>query len=362
MLTITASAFCCNLSAPKLTLPIPKWIILAGSTRYSTRPALASLMALGTSVVMVPLLGLGIRPLGPSNLAYLPRRAIKFGLVIKTSKSVCSLSSCASKSASPAMSAPAALALATSSPSAKTATRSVLPVPAGKVTLSRTFWSAWVGSTPRLTWSSTVASNLVVDVFVAKSNASAKGYSRPFTTNLAISRYFLPARSTRLRGGFLASFGASGATFPVLIRSCRACSASASAIALALCLPAFADAFGSAAARNSELGISLFASSGSAFTFSVFTLLFTNFFLLVSNFCAFGALGLIPVFLSTISTPRLLPFDFAQGFGRSLIDLNAHTAGGAGDHFFNSLYVFGVHIGGFGLGYFGQLGLAQFLF
>src|SRR3990172_2726274 len=105
---------------------MPAW-----STRYSTRPALASLIALAISAVMVPLLGLGIRPLGPSNLAYLPSRAIKLGLVINTSKLISSLSNWASRSASPAISAPAALALATLSPSEKTATRNVFPVPAG---------------------------------------------------------------------------------------------------------------------------------------------------------------------------------------------------------------------------------------
>src|SRR3989304_6567021 len=87
-----ASAFWASFSGPKLTLPIAKWIIPLVSTRYSTFPALASSTALTTSVVTVPLLGLGIRPLGPNPRAYLPRRAITEGVAINTSKLIISLS------------------------------------------------------------------------------------------------------------------------------------------------------------------------------------------------------------------------------------------------------------------------------
>ena len=41
-----------------------------------------------------------------------------------------------------------------------TSTRTVLPVPAGSTTVPRTTWSAWRGSTPRRTATSTVSSNL----------------------------------------------------------------------------------------------------------------------------------------------------------------------------------------------------------
>ena len=35
------------------------------------------------------------------------------------------------------------------------------------------------------------------------------------------------------------------------------------------------------------------------------------------------------------------------------LDLDAHAAGGAGDHFLDSRNIFGVHVFGFGLGNFG---------
>jgi hypothetical protein len=60
------------------------------------------------------------------------------------------------------MSAPAFFASSALSPLAKTATRTSLPVPAGRVTTPRTIWSAWRGSTPRFSATSTVSSNLAV--------------------------------------------------------------------------------------------------------------------------------------------------------------------------------------------------------
>ena len=68
------------------------------------------------------------------------------------------------RSSAPTMSAPAALASSALSPRAKTATRTVLPVPLGRLTVPRTIWSAWRGSTPRLTAISTVSSNFAVGV------------------------------------------------------------------------------------------------------------------------------------------------------------------------------------------------------
>ena len=54
------------------------------------------------------------------------------------------------------------------SPWAKTTTRAVLPVPCGRDTVPRTIWSALRGSTPRRKTTSTVASNLVIEVDLAR--------------------------------------------------------------------------------------------------------------------------------------------------------------------------------------------------
>src|SRR3984893_456665 len=60
-----------SLSAENDALPTPAWMIPAFSTRNSTEPPLAPLIALVTSIVAVPTLGFGIRPRGPRTL---PRR------------------------------------------------------------------------------------------------------------------------------------------------------------------------------------------------------------------------------------------------------------------------------------------------
>ena len=58
------------------------------------------------------------------------------------------------------MSAPAFFASSARSPRANTATRTLRPVPFGRLTTPRTIWSAWRGSTPRFIATSTVSSNL----------------------------------------------------------------------------------------------------------------------------------------------------------------------------------------------------------
>src|SRR2546429_4953141 len=58
------------------------------STRNSTFPAFTSLIALATSKVTVPVLGLGIRPRGPSTLPSFPAERIMSGVAITASKSV----------------------------------------------------------------------------------------------------------------------------------------------------------------------------------------------------------------------------------------------------------------------------------
>src|SRR5215467_13061955 len=73
------AAFSTSLSAVKLVLPTGAWIMPVLSTRNSTLPALISLTALATSMVTVPVLGLGIRPRGPSTLPSLPTERIISG-------------------------------------------------------------------------------------------------------------------------------------------------------------------------------------------------------------------------------------------------------------------------------------------
>src|SRR2546425_492287 len=57
------------------------------SVRNSTLPALISLIALATSNVTVPVLGLGMRPRGPSTFPRRPADFIMSGVAITASKS-----------------------------------------------------------------------------------------------------------------------------------------------------------------------------------------------------------------------------------------------------------------------------------
>src|ERR1019366_5639989 len=87
------------------------------SVRNSTLPALISRMAETTSVVTVPVLGLGIRPLGPSTLPRRPKDFIMSGVAIRASKAVQpSFWIFSTMSSPPANSAPAASASAILSP------------------------------------------------------------------------------------------------------------------------------------------------------------------------------------------------------------------------------------------------------
>ena len=92
MLEINAATLVSRSSLEKLTFPSPACTIPFESTRYSSLPPLDSLIALATSLVTVPLLGLGISPLGPNTRAYLLNLAIREGVVIRISKSIFPLS------------------------------------------------------------------------------------------------------------------------------------------------------------------------------------------------------------------------------------------------------------------------------
>ena len=98
----------------------------------------------------------------------------------------------ATRSSAPTSSAPAARASAAASPAAKTATRSVRPVPDGNDSVPRTIWSALRGSTPRRTASSTVSSNLALANDFTSSTASATPCSDSRSALVRLSLYFLP--------------------------------------------------------------------------------------------------------------------------------------------------------------------------
>ncbi|MNK55567.1 hypothetical protein D3C87_745800 [compost metagenome] len=76
-------------------------------------------------------------------------------------------------SSEPTTSAPAASASLTLSPLAMTATRTVLPVPAGSATVERTCWSACLTLMPRRICISTVSSNLAFALFLTIARPSA---------------------------------------------------------------------------------------------------------------------------------------------------------------------------------------------
>ncbi len=85
--SIKAWKFSISKFSEKLTLPRGACTLAPLSTLNSILPALYSLMALARSKVTVPVLGLGISPLGPSSLPSLPSRDITSGVAMATSKS-----------------------------------------------------------------------------------------------------------------------------------------------------------------------------------------------------------------------------------------------------------------------------------
>ena len=129
-------------------------------------------MALATSGVTVPVFGFGIRPRGPRTRATRPTLAIWSGVAMATSKSVQPPWIFSISSSVPTKSAPASSALVAFSPAAKTATRTVLPVPFGRETVPRTSWSALRGSTPRRMATSTEASYFCEEVSLTSLVAS----------------------------------------------------------------------------------------------------------------------------------------------------------------------------------------------
>src|ERR1041384_2647318 len=88
MLSTSACALAMSDAEENDDLPTGAWMMPVLSTRNSTLPALISLIALATSTVTVPVLGLGIRPRGPSTLPSFPTERIISGVAITASKSV----------------------------------------------------------------------------------------------------------------------------------------------------------------------------------------------------------------------------------------------------------------------------------
>src|ERR1035438_2808074 len=76
-LVITVAAFSTSFSGGNEILPTGTCTRAVLSVRNSTLPALVSLTALATSKVTVPVLGLGIRPRGPSTLPRRPTARIR---------------------------------------------------------------------------------------------------------------------------------------------------------------------------------------------------------------------------------------------------------------------------------------------
>src|SRR5947199_369141 len=92
-------------------------------------------MALPTSVVTVPTLGLGILPCGPRIRPSRPTTGIRSGVAIATSKSVHPSCIRFARSSSPTTSAPAASASRALSPFANTATVTSVPAMWGSVSV-----------------------------------------------------------------------------------------------------------------------------------------------------------------------------------------------------------------------------------
>src|SRR3984885_13705726 len=168
------------------------WTLPTLSVRYSTRPPLNSPTALATSVVTVPVLGLGMRPRGPRTRPSVPTWPIRSGVAMAMSKSRKPPLILATRSSAPTSSAPAARASVAASPAANTATRTVRPVPDGSESVPRTIWSALRGSTPRRTASSTVSSNLALATDLTRSTASATPCIDSRSTLARLSLYFFP--------------------------------------------------------------------------------------------------------------------------------------------------------------------------
>src|SRR5687768_11362515 len=133
-----------------------------------------------------------MRPRGPRSRPSLPTLPIRSGVAMAMSKSRNPPEIRSTRSSAPTTSAPASLASWAAGPWAKTATRTVLPVPLGSETAPRIIWSAFRGSTPRRKAASTVSSKFRFDSDLTSSNASAGVWICARSNRRVASVYFLP--------------------------------------------------------------------------------------------------------------------------------------------------------------------------
>src|SRR6266704_5246544 len=160
-------------------------------TRNSTLPAFASRTARPMSNVTVPSLGFGMRPRGPSTLPSRPTCPMRSGVAMVVSNSMKPPWTFSTRSSAPTTSAPASRASRSFSPLAKTATRTVLPMPFGSTTAPRTIWSACLGSTPRRNERSTDSSNFAAGIPLSVAMASSTEYGFSRSTFAAAASYRL---------------------------------------------------------------------------------------------------------------------------------------------------------------------------
>ena len=159
-----ALKFSTNFSSVNSTLPMLQCTIPDLSVRYWTCPDFAFLTAFATSFETVPTLGLGIKPFGPRIWPNLLTTFMVSGVAITTSKSKSPFFAISARSSIPTLSAPASRAFLASSPSQKTATFTVFPVPFGKTIEPLMFWSDFFASTPKLMLTSIDSTNLTEDL------------------------------------------------------------------------------------------------------------------------------------------------------------------------------------------------------
>mmetsp|Transcript_21057 Transcript_21057/g.49856 ORF Transcript_21057/g.49856 Transcript_21057/m.49856 type:complete len:215 (-) Transcript_21057:85-729(-) len=195
-----AARFFCRSISEKSDLPMGTCTMPCLSVRNSILPALNSATEAAGSADTVPALGDGIRPLGPRTLPSFASFGMAGGVASSTSKSSWPAEIVSISSAMPTMSAPAASAASAAGPSASTATRTVLPVPAGRLTVVRICWSLYLGSRLRLACSSIVSVNFAVEVFLMIEMASTGSYSFSLSTWVSRAAFLLLTFVTAIAG------------------------------------------------------------------------------------------------------------------------------------------------------------------
>ena len=159
----------------KLCLPIGTWTFAPRSVRYSSLPAFASRTAFADVQRHRARLRVRHQPARAEDAAELADDAHLVGRRdrdVEVGRSP--PRSASARSAAPTTSAPASSASFAFSPSAKTATRTSLPVPCGSISVPRSCWSAWRTLSPRWKCTSTVSSN-----FAAAKLLQQSGPPRP---------------------------------------------------------------------------------------------------------------------------------------------------------------------------------------